>query len=139
MLIMLFALVFIGVGATSLAYGQSFANELDVYCIQKCAEYTLSKQPEDPVGCTCRPEPGKTSLPTVVFMVSVPSLLLHPGMVFRCCFFIPPNSPPLEIYVEHMHLLKMYIYIEVTPRIYIKITPHGTHLSHQKYRHQRLD
>ena len=68
MIIMLFSLVFIGVGSTSLSYGQSFAEVLGDYCIQKCAETSLLEQP-DPVGCDCKPEPGHTTLPTVVFIV----------------------------------------------------------------------
>jgi hypothetical protein len=72
MIIMLFSIVFIGVGSTSLAYGQSFAEVLGDYCIQKCAETGLLGT-EDPVGCDCKPEPGHTTLPTVVFIVRIPS------------------------------------------------------------------
>ena len=71
MIIILFSVIFIGVGTTSLAYGQSFAEVLGDYCIQKCAETRLLEQ-DDPVGCDCRPEPGNTTLPTVVFVVSTP-------------------------------------------------------------------
>ena len=71
MIIMLFSIVFIGVGSTSLAYGQSFAEVLGDYCIQKCAETGLLGT-EDPVGCDCKPEPGHTTLPTVVFIVRIP-------------------------------------------------------------------
>ena len=71
MLILLFAIIFIGVGATTLSYAQSFASELGDYCISKCA---LTTQPgneaQDPIGCQCKPGPGSTTLPTVVFMVS---------------------------------------------------------------------
>ena len=68
MLIMLFSLIFIGVGSTSLAYAQSFGSVLKDYCIQKCAESALLKD-DDPVGCDCKPEPGRTTLPTQVFLV----------------------------------------------------------------------
>jgi hypothetical protein len=79
MLILLFSVVFIGVGASSLAYAQSFAAELEDYCIQKCAESNLL-QIEPPVGCECKPEPGHTQLPTAVFFVSPLSSVacLHP-------------------------------------------------------------
>jgi len=76
MLIMLFSVVFIGVGSTSLAYGQSFQGELQVYCIQKCAESSISKKLTDPVGCDCKPEPGKTTIPTVVFITPAVGLIV---------------------------------------------------------------
>jgi len=76
MLIMLFSVIFIGVGSTSLAYGQSFEGELQVYCIQKCAESSISKQLTDPVGCDCKPEPGKTTIPTVVFITPAVGLIV---------------------------------------------------------------
>ena len=70
MLILLFSLVFIGVGSTSLAYSQQFGSVLANYCNDKCAEAKHLNKIEAPVGCTCNPEPGKTTLPTVVFLVS---------------------------------------------------------------------
>jgi hypothetical protein len=70
MLIMLFSLVFIGVGSTSLAYGKKFGSVLEDYCIQKCAEANILQKLEPPTGCTCKPEPGRTTLPTAVFLVS---------------------------------------------------------------------
>jgi hypothetical protein len=70
MLILLFSLVFIGVGSTSLAYGQQFGEVLNDYCISKCAEANILNKIDAPVGCTCKPEPGRTTLPTAVFLVS---------------------------------------------------------------------
>jgi hypothetical protein len=69
MLILLFSLVFIGVGSTSLTYSQQFGKVLDDYCISKCAEANILNKGETPVGCTCKPEPGRTTLPTAVFLV----------------------------------------------------------------------
>ena len=40
-------------GAASLAYGQSFGEELETYCVQKCAESSILKK-GDAVGCDCR-------------------------------------------------------------------------------------
>lgn len=77
MLILLFAIIFIGVGATTLSYAQSFASELGDYCISKCA---LTTQPgneaQDPIGCQCKPGPGSTTLPTVVFMTPSVGLIV---------------------------------------------------------------
>jgi len=69
-LLCVIAMVFIGVGSTSLAYGQKFESVLQDYCIQKCAEFKLIEEHrewqqkyfpmdefphtvEPPVGCTC--------------------------------------------------------------------------------------
>ena len=64
--------MFIFVGATSLAYAQSFKEELNKYCIQKCTETELL-QLEPPVGCECNVKPPRTDLPTVMFIVSLSS------------------------------------------------------------------
>ena len=55
-------------GSSSLLYAKMFQDELESYCIQKCAEAVMLKL-NDPVGCSCAVEPGHTTLPTVVFLV----------------------------------------------------------------------
>jgi hypothetical protein len=54
-------------GASSLAYGKAFQEELETYCIQQCAT-TVLLNIADPVGCSCKTGPGKTLLPTAVFL-----------------------------------------------------------------------
>ena len=91
MLIMLFSLIFIGVGSTSLAYAQSFGSVLKDYCIQKCAESALLKD-DDPVGCDCKPEPGRTTLPTQVFLVRASPIVRARTIAHTPDCAIPPAS-----------------------------------------------
>jgi hypothetical protein len=62
-------------GISSLVYASLFQETLERYCIQKCAENALLNQNKpatlihpEPVGCMCDVEPGRTTLPTVVFI-----------------------------------------------------------------------
>lgn len=90
LILFLFSVIFIGVGATSVAYGNSFSNELETYCISKCAEWNIISKttqmqvnagnPKEmvphPVGCDCIPEPGRTTLPTAVFITPAAGMIV---------------------------------------------------------------
>jgi len=58
-----FCIVFIGVGAVSLIYAQSFARATEDYCVEQCAR---TNNP-DTVGCDCSKSPATTTIPSLVF------------------------------------------------------------------------
>mmetsp|Transcript_44878 Transcript_44878/g.91616 ORF Transcript_44878/g.91616 Transcript_44878/m.91616 type:complete len:288 (+) Transcript_44878:50-913(+) len=58
-----FCIVFIGVGAVSLAYSQGFNEQVGDYCVKQChlEEY------EATVGCNCDVDPPSPTIPSYVF------------------------------------------------------------------------
>jgi hypothetical protein len=66
-LIFIFSLIFIGVGATSLNYVKDFQDALSDYCIKQCVVSKYDVNETGPVGCMCEGDESHTTLPTVVF------------------------------------------------------------------------
>jgi len=76
--IVIFSVIFMGLGSASLQYGQAFAAKVEQYCFNECAQLS-----EQVVGCNCENN-AKSAIPMNFFLAPSIGVIVIGVLLFLC-------------------------------------------------------
>mmetsp|Transcript_40218 Transcript_40218/g.126583 ORF Transcript_40218/g.126583 Transcript_40218/m.126583 type:complete len:111 (+) Transcript_40218:91-423(+) len=76
--IVIFSVIFMGVGSATLQYGKAFASKVEQYCSNECAQSS-----EQVVGCNCESS-SKSTIPMNFFLAPSIGVIVIGVLLFLC-------------------------------------------------------